>query len=69
MPAFAASPSRVAPPLVNAADLQSEYWNHSPSASHATHTGINYDNWKQEIKAKRFQVHNSMYLQVMEEYD
>jgi hypothetical protein len=49
MPAVAASPSRVPPPLVNAADLQSDYWNHSPSASHATHTGINYDNWKQEI--------------------
>ena len=30
---------------------------------------IHDDNWKQEIKAKRFQVHNSMYLQVMEEYD
>ena len=30
---------------------------------------IHDENWKQEIKAKRFQVHNSMYLQVMEEYD
>ena len=30
---------------------------------------IHDDNWKQEIKAKRFQVHNQMYLQVMEEYD
>ena len=30
---------------------------------------IHDENWKQEIKAKRFQVHNQMYLQVMEEYD
>jgi hypothetical protein len=30
---------------------------------------IHDDNWKQEIKAKRFQVHNQMYLQVMEEFD
>ena len=30
---------------------------------------IHDENWKQEIKAKRFQVHNSMYLQVIEEYD
>ena len=30
---------------------------------------IHDENWKQEIKAKRFQVHNQMYLQVMAEYD
>ena len=30
---------------------------------------IHDDNWKQEIKAKRFQVHNSIYCQMMEEYE
>lgn len=30
---------------------------------------IHDDNWKQEIKAKRFQVHNAIYLQMMEEYE
>ena len=27
------------------------------------------DMWRQEIKARRFQVHNQVYLQIMEEYD
>jgi len=30
---------------------------------------IHDDAWKQEIKAKRFQVHNQMYLEVMEEFE
>lgn len=30
---------------------------------------IHDDTWKQEIKAKRFQVHNQHYLDIMEEYD
>ena len=30
---------------------------------------IHDDNWKQEIKAKRFQVHNAIYCEMMEEYD
>jgi len=30
---------------------------------------IHDDMWKQEIKARRFQVHNQVYLQIMEEYD
>ena len=30
---------------------------------------IHDGNWKEEIKAKRYQVHNQMYLEVMEEYD
>lgn len=25
--------------------------------------------WKQEIKMRRFQVHNSVYLEIMDEYD
>jgi hypothetical protein len=27
------------------------------------------DMWKQEIKMRRFQVHNQVYLEIMEEYD
>jgi phosphoribosylanthranilate isomerase len=30
---------------------------------------IHDDMWKQEIKARRFQVHNQVYLKLMEEYD
>lgn len=30
---------------------------------------IHDDTWRQEIKLKRFQVHNSVYLEVMEEYE
>ena len=30
---------------------------------------IHDDTWRQEIKLKRFQVHNQVYLEVMEEYD
>lgn len=30
---------------------------------------IHDDSWKQEIKAKRFQVHNQVYMQLMEDYD
>ena len=30
---------------------------------------IHDDNWKQEIKAKRFQVHNAIYCQMMEDYE
>jgi len=25
--------------------------------------------WKQEIKMRRFQVHNQVYLEIMDEYD
>jgi phosphoribosylanthranilate isomerase len=30
---------------------------------------IHDDAWKQEIKAKRFQVHNQLYVQAMDEFD
>jgi hypothetical protein len=30
---------------------------------------IHDDSWKQEIKAKRFSVHNQVYLELNEEYD
>lgn len=30
---------------------------------------IHDEGWKQEIKTKRFQVHNQIYLQIMEEYE
>jgi phosphoribosylanthranilate isomerase len=30
---------------------------------------IHDDMWKQEIKARRFHVHNQVYLKLMEEYD
>lgn len=30
---------------------------------------IHDEQWKKEIKAKRFQVHNQVYMQIMEEYD
>lgn len=30
---------------------------------------IHDEMWKQEIKARRFQTHNSIYLQIMEEYE
>lgn len=30
---------------------------------------IHDEGWKQEIKAKRFMVHNQMYLSIMEEYE
>lgn len=30
---------------------------------------IHDDMWKQEIKARRFQVHNQVYLKLMEEYE
>ncbi len=30
---------------------------------------IHDDAWKQEIKARRFQAHNQVYIKLMEEYD
>ena len=30
---------------------------------------IHDDSWKQEIKAKRFTVHNQVYMQFMQDYD
>jgi len=33
------------------------------------HVMIYDDMWKQEIKTRRFQVHNQIYLQIMEEYE
>jgi hypothetical protein len=27
------------------------------------------EGWKQEIKTRKFQIHNQVYLQIMEEYD